>query len=66
VANKAIARTLAFDIQLFRRKSPPYLQTLDGIASFVFKATGHPANPLAVVFASTYIVPKKDLNATGH
>jgi hypothetical protein len=40
---KAIARTLAFDIKLFRLKSPPLFQTLDGSVTLI-KATGYSAN----------------------
>jgi hypothetical protein len=58
VANKAIARTLAFDIKLFRLKSPPLFQTLDGEASFLLRLLATPQS-LAAAFASTYIVPKE-------
>lgn len=65
MANKARARTPTFDIQLFRLKSPPCSPTPDGkrqsYLSYLLLR-----NPLAVAFASTYIVPKEGLNATGH
>jgi len=58
MAHKTIARTLAFDIKLFRLKSPPLFQTLDGKRHSYLRLLATP-QPLAVAFASTYIVPKE-------